>query len=199
DPHRRGVLASVGTPGGYASVAGLLGAGEERMEALVRQAERLTGKRYLRAAPAGSLAGPPAGASVLVVDGNEAFRSLFGAALRSRFPDLPVHEAGTAEEALRQVRSHVPRVVFANFGLPGAGGRPLTRTICDVHPGVCSVVSFGDDLPEVREAAKDAGASHFLPKQGLDLGHLFRLVEEAIWGATPPAALRLGRPRATER
>ncbi|MHB8765021.1 MAG: hypothetical protein ACYDA8_11895, partial [Deferrisomatales bacterium] len=47
-PTAEAFLASVGTPGGYASVAGLLGAGEERMEALVRQAERLTGKRYLR-------------------------------------------------------------------------------------------------------------------------------------------------------
>lgn len=157
--------------------------GTPRGGAAAEQAQRQEAQRV-----AGSAAGAARpGLSVLLVEDDAEFRGLFRRALRSRFPAVPVREAGSVREGLRDVRRHGPRLVFLDVRLPDGSGLSLARTVCAEHPEACVVVCTGHDLPEYEEAARRYGAAHFLVKHRLDFEQVHGLVAEALRGADAAA------------
>lgn len=102
--------------------------------------------------------------SVLIVDGNEAFRSELGRVLCDEFVFAQVSQAQSEGEALHKVQTLRPDLVFIDIRLPGEGGLSLTQRVKTACDGIEVVVITSYDLPEYRDAAFAGGANFVLPR-----------------------------------
>ncbi len=100
----------------------------------------------------------------LIVDDHAAFREALKDMLHTNFPAIDVTVAGDADEALRQVDTLVPDLIFMDIRLPGESGLRLTKKIKSSHPDIVIAILTSHDLPEYRKAAFDNGASYFILK-----------------------------------
>jgi two-component system, NarL family, response regulator DevR len=101
---------------------------------------------------------------VLIVDDHALVRE-GTAQLLDAEPDLEVvAQAGTAEQALTQIRSLCPDVALIDVNLPGMSGLELARRVADGCPGVLVlIVSAYDDYAYVAEAL-EIGVGGYLMK-----------------------------------
>jgi CheY-like chemotaxis protein len=116
--------------------------------------------------------------NVLIVEDNQCLRQALAEILSYMFPDISLLEAASGEEALELVHRERPAVVFMDIQLPGENGLGVTRKIKARDPDIAIIIHTNYDLPEYREAAEEAGADHFLPKQKTtmeDIGDLMAL------------------------
>ncbi len=116
--------------------------------------------------------------NVLIVEDNQCLRQALAEILSYMFPDISLLEAASGEEALDLVHRERPAVVFMDIQLPGENGLGVTRKIKARDPDIAIIIHTNYDLPEYREAAEEAGADHFLPKQKTtmeDIGDLMAL------------------------
>ena len=81
-----------------------------------------------------------------------------------------------------------PDIIFMDINLPGANGLLLTRKIKSIHPQITIVIVTGHDQPEYKEAAKAAGANHFLQKDALDRAEI-KAILSALHDKHPPQFL----------
>jgi CheY-like chemotaxis protein len=102
---------------------------------------------------------------ILVVDDNEAFRSLASRILTSWGHD--VIEAGTAAEAVSCVAERGPEAVLVDIGLPDGNGFDLARELLDSTPDIRVVVISTDSDAGNAFAAQRVGASGFFAKDEL--------------------------------
>jgi len=103
---------------------------------------------------------------VLIVDHTRLLRHVVKDALLDRFPGLEVIEAGSASEGYHYAKGLRPGLVLLELRLPDSSGLALARRIRDELPEVSVCVCANYDYPEYRRAAADAGAAHFIAKQG---------------------------------
>jgi NarL family two-component system response regulator LiaR len=100
----------------------------------------------------------------MIVDDHAVVRSGLGAFLMA-FDDLElVGEAGSGEEALKQVGRAKPDVILMDLVMPGMDGAATTRAIRERMPGiqVIALTSFKED--ELVQGAVQAGAIGYLLK-----------------------------------
>jgi len=116
----------------------------------------------------------------LIVEDNPAFRQSLCAMLCGQFPFMEVAEAGNGEDALRQIETRAPDLVFVDIKLPGKNGLDLTGSIKSGHAGIVIVILTGHDLPEYREAAFASGADHFLSKASATEADILALVRRVL-------------------
>jgi DNA-binding NarL/FixJ family response regulator len=128
--------------------------------------------------------------TVVLVDDHRMFADSM-ARLLSAEPDLDVvATVASAEEALRAVARHRPRVVLLDHQLPGRSGVEVARDIKATTPDVMVVMITGSTEDRVLLGAIDAGCSGFLTKD-----HAADEVAEAVRAAAagdvliPPALL----------
>lgn len=128
--------------------------------------------------------------TVVLVDDHRMFADSMARLLSSE-PDLDVvATVATAEEALRAVARHRPRVVLLDHQLPGRSGVEVARDIKATTPDVMVVMITGSTEDRVLLGAIDAGCSGFLTKD-----HAADEVVEAVRAAAagevliPPALL----------
>jgi DNA-binding NarL/FixJ family response regulator len=78
-------------------------------------------------------------------------------------------EAKDGEDALQQVLTSPPDLIFIDIQLPDQNSLELTRLIKGLKPKVDAkvVVLTSDDQPEYRDAALRSEADHFISKQVL--------------------------------
>ncbi len=100
----------------------------------------------------------------LIVEDGALFRQLLWEVLNSRFPSIEIYEADAADEALEEVKSHQPDLIFIDIRLRGGNGLELTKKIKTDYPSTIVVILTNYDLPEYREAAFQYKADHFIPK-----------------------------------
>lgn len=113
--------------------------------------------------------------SILVVDDDEAVRSLIVRILRSR-GYVVVGEAGSLTGALASAEALRPDTALVDIGLPDGDGFSLTRQL-RAMPWAMRVVVFSSDAdPTNVAAAERAGAVGFLPKDELSSPALQRLI-----------------------
>jgi DNA-binding NarL/FixJ family response regulator len=140
--------------------------------------------------------------SVILVDDHAIVRL----GLRTLINDQPdievVGEAGTAQEALREVERHQPQVVLMDIRLPGEGGLEATRQIVQRFPqvNVVMLTSFADE--ELVVSAIRAGAVGYLLKEvgNEEVLHGIRLAVQgkSVMDASTTSRL-VARLRASER
>ncbi len=139
---------------------------------------------------------------VVLVDDHEVVRLGLMTLLNDQADIEVVGEAGTTEEALRQVEAHRPNVVLMDVRIPGDGGIEAARAVKEAYPEtqVVMLTSFADDELVVR--AIRAGAAGYVLKQ-LGNEELLRAVRAAARGEAlldPSTTARLlSRVRKLER
>jgi DNA-binding NarL/FixJ family response regulator len=101
---------------------------------------------------------------ILMVDDHPLFRDGLQMALRVN-PHLHlIGQAGTAEDALRQIEQEVPDIVLCDINLPGMDGLELARHLHRLYPQI-RVIMLTLHLDEARILdAVRAGAAAFLTK-----------------------------------
>ena len=113
---------------------------------------------------------------VLIVEDSTLFRQLFKERLHDRFPSVEIYEAIDGEEALLQVETLRPNLIFMDIRLPGENGLQLTQKIKARYPKIIVIILTGHDLPEYREASSRY-ADYFFSKGSSTAQNIFTLVE----------------------
>jgi CheY-like chemotaxis protein len=116
---------------------------------------------------------------VLIVEDSTLFRQLFKEALHNRIPSVEIYEAIDAGEALLQVETLRPNLIFMDIRLPGENGLQLTQKIKARYPNIIIIILTGYDLPEYREASSLC-ADYFFSKDSLTTQNIFTLVESIL-------------------
>jgi two-component system response regulator NreC len=105
---------------------------------------------------------------VLIVDDHAVVRSGLRLLLDAEEDIEVVGEAGTAREAIFEVRSSEPDVVLMDVVMPGGSGIDATPQLLHERPEVrILVLSMQDDPSYVRQAF-EAGASGYVLKEAAD-------------------------------
>lgn len=103
--------------------------------------------------------------AVLVVEDQHALASALEIAIGAQ-PDLEcVGAAGTVDEALKRMTSHVPDVVLMDLQLPGSDGIEGTKRIKAAYPQVSVLILTASATAGQLAAAAAAGAAGFLTKE----------------------------------
>jgi DNA-binding NarL/FixJ family response regulator len=85
--------------------------------------------------------------------------------------------ARTGDEAVELAGEHRPDIVVMDLAMPGCDGVEATRLILALNPDQHVVIYTGSsDFTDVARA-EEAGASGFLHKDALTLGHLADALE----------------------
>lgn len=116
----------------------------------------------------------------LIVEDSASFRQFLVAALSTRFPQIVIAEAADMAAAIKQIETSTPDLVFMDIKMPGSSGLELTKLIKQAHPEICVIIVTNYDLPEYREAARDAGADRFLSKTATTVDELAAVVEQSL-------------------
>ncbi len=116
----------------------------------------------------------------LIVEDNLFFRDLLKETLHSRFPSMVISEAGNAEEALEELDTLLPDLIFMDIRLPGESGLELTKKIKAQYPDIPIIILTSYDLPEYREAANKFQANYFLSKGSSTKESILTLVESIL-------------------
>jgi DNA-binding NarL/FixJ family response regulator len=125
-------------------------------------------------------------AKALIVEDSPVFRELLGALVADRLCCVEVLEAGGIDEAKGLAAGQNPDVVFVDVRLPDGNGLQLARELKDRNPHLTVVVCTSHDLPEYRDAARTAGATHFVTKD--------RVFSDAVWSDIAEAVRDRPRP-----
>lgn len=130
---------------------------------------------------------------LLIVDDHEVVRLGLRTLLDDEADLLVVAEAGTVDEALREVERHRPQVAIVDINLPGRSGleacREIRRRFVDTR--VVILTSYADD-GFIAQALRAGAAGYVLKQVGGD--ELLRAVRVAARGETaldPQTAARV--------
>jgi CheY-like chemotaxis protein len=102
---------------------------------------------------------------LLIVEGNATFRRLIGEFVAPLATD--VCECPNGADALRAYEAHRPDVVLMDLAMPTVDGLTATASIVTAHPEARVVMVTQYDGPDLREAARKAGASGYVLKDNL--------------------------------
>src|SRR5690349_6028552 len=102
---------------------------------------------------------------LMIVDDHAGVRKLIRQ-LASRADDV-VRECATGDEAVRIANEFRPDLVTMDVRMPGLCGIEAARAIAAVQPSARVVMVTTHDQPDLRQAAREAGAFAYLPKDSL--------------------------------
>jgi len=101
---------------------------------------------------------------ILLVDDDQAFRTVLRRLLEKERGFNVVGEAGDGLEALEQIRVLSPDIILMDLAMPRLNGLEATRTIKTERPGSTVVILTQHQEPAYQRAAAQDGADAFLPK-----------------------------------
>ena len=102
---------------------------------------------------------------MLIVEDHQAMRAALRQLVQSAYPGADIHEAADGAGALELCRSHRPRLVLMDIGLPDTNGIELTARIKTMLPE-CNVIVVSQYADSVYvERAHAAGAYAYISKE----------------------------------
>ena len=101
---------------------------------------------------------------ILLVDDDQAFRTVLRRLLEKERGFNVVGEAGDGLEALEQIRVLSPDIILMDLAMPRLNGLEATRRIKTERPGSTVVILTQHQEPAYQRAAAQSGADAFLPK-----------------------------------
>ncbi|MGZ3534505.1 MAG: response regulator transcription factor, partial [Thermodesulfobacteriota bacterium] len=107
------------------------------------------------------------------------FRQLLKETLHDRFQSIEIYQAIDGKEALLQVETLRPNLIFMDFRLPGENGLSLTKKVKARYPDIIVVILTSYDLPEYQEASWQY-ADYFFAKDSSTMENIFTLVESIL-------------------
>jgi DNA-binding NarL/FixJ family response regulator len=102
---------------------------------------------------------------LLIVEDNVFFRATLARILVNGFPSVDIAEAGSGQQAFREIKAKTPKLIFMDIGLPGENGIQLTKEISNRFPEIAIIVISNYDTRKYRDAALNAGAAVFMSKE----------------------------------
>ncbi|MEW6439771.1 MAG: response regulator transcription factor [bacterium] len=119
---------------------------------------------------------------VVIADDHAVFRNSLRDLLMSHRQDLTIEEAADGPNVLDIIENAPTDLVFMDIRMPGENGLLVTRRIKARHPKLPVIILTSYDLPEYREAARQAGADGFLTKGGSTPEETITLLHELLNG-----------------
>ncbi len=116
----------------------------------------------------------------LIVEDSAFYRQLLKEALHSRFPSMDIFEAANGEEALQNIETLPPNLIFMDIKLPGESGLEVTQKIKTQYPNIIIIILTAYDIPEYREAAYQCNANYFLSKGSASRENILKLVDSLL-------------------
>jgi len=120
--------------------------------------------------------------NVMLVEDNRIFRESFRDFLKSRFPEIMIHEAADSIEALQKMEEQKPDLIFMDINLPGVNGLSLGKMIKKNHPNLPIIILTAYDLTEYREAVLGFGADAYIVKTAMNCAEIEELVKSRLGG-----------------
>lgn len=114
-------------------------------------------------------------ASIAIIDDHPIYRNGLAAVFRAEGRFKVVAEGGSSTEALEIARSHRPKIMLLDLGIPGDGLETL-KQLCIEFPETYCVILTACDNPQTGIAALNAGAHGYILK-GVSSNEL----KAAIW------------------
>ena len=113
--------------------------------------------------------------SVMIVEDDARVRSM----IRRIIDDIVVsiYECAGGEEAVELYSRIRPDLVLMDLRMEGVDGLSATRTIRDASPEARIIIVTSYDAPDLREAAREAGAMDYVVKD--DLSRLRSIIKRA--------------------
>ena len=116
----------------------------------------------------------------MLVEDDPSFRRVVKLYLQSEFPSMHIIETADGVEALKEIDSHPPDLIFMDIKLPGESGLELTRKIKTSNPDTMIAILTGYDLPQSREIASQCKADYFLSKGSIATGEIAAVVRSIL-------------------
>jgi CheY-like chemotaxis protein len=132
--------------------------------------------------------GPARGATprrVLVVDDEEAFRSLVATYLGDQGYEVTI--AASGEEALTRLEKSSPQLVLLDLRMPGIGGIQALQKIKARYPDLCVVMVTAESDRSIAQEALALGATDYL-KKPFDLDYLDAVLQIYMPGSNARSA-----------
>ncbi|PKN57988.1 MAG: response regulator [Deltaproteobacteria bacterium HGW-Deltaproteobacteria-14] len=102
---------------------------------------------------------------VLIVDDSKVMRLLVRRTLRQAgFENVEVHEAENGRQGVEVYQREQPDVVLADWNMPEMGGMELLQHLRVYDPAVRLGFITSEQTPEIRAAAREAGARFYITK-----------------------------------
>ena len=115
--------------------------------------------------------------NILIIDAYGPFRRALKSTLIAECPSIRLREAGSGPEGLRKAFEEDPHIICMDIHLPGEDGLDVASRLTAHCPQVKLIIITGSDLPEYRQAALQAGATHFVSKGDETLADILEIVK----------------------
>jgi two-component system response regulator YesN len=116
----------------------------------------------------------------MIVEDYPSLRRSVKISLQDQFHSMSIVEAADGVEALQEIDSHPPDLIFMDIQLPRENGLELTRKIKADHPDIIIIIFTSHNLPEYQEAAAQNKADYFLSKESIGTDEFFSLVKSIL-------------------
>ena len=116
----------------------------------------------------------------MLVEDHPSFRQVIKYYLQSEFPSMGIVEAADGVQALKEIDSRPPDLIFMDIKLPGENGLELTRKMKTAHPDIIIIILTSSDSPESRKIATQYKADYFFSKGSMATGEIAALVRSIL-------------------
>jgi CheY-like chemotaxis protein len=116
----------------------------------------------------------------MLVEDSHSIRQVVKFYLQSEFPSMSIVEAVDGVEALKEVDSCPPNLIFMDFILPGENGLELTRKIKASHPNIVIILLTSYELQEIQKLATQCKPDYFFNKGSIATGEIATLVKSIL-------------------
>ena len=118
--------------------------------------------------------------NVLLIDAYGPFRRSLKDTLIAAYPSIRLREADSGPEGLRKASEETPHIICMDIHLPGEDGLDIAARLTTLCPMSSLIIITGSDLPEYRQAALQAGATHFISKGDETLVDILKIVQGSM-------------------
>jgi len=115
---------------------------------------------------------------IMLIEDNPNFTKVMEDMLESQFSSIHLMKVGNWLDALRQIASGPPDLIFMDIRLPTLSGLELTQKIKADYPDIIIVILTAYDSPEYREAAIRYKADYFFSKD--EIGKVVNLLKSIL-------------------
>ena len=123
--------------------------------------------------------------NVLIIDAYAPFRRALKTILAAECSSIRLREAGSGPEGLQKASEETPHIICMDIHLPGEDGLDIATRLTALCPQIALIIITSSDLPEYRQAALKAGATHFVSKGDETLTDILKIINDFV--ASPAA------------
>ena len=116
--------------------------------------------------------------NVLIIDAYAPFRRTLTTALAAECSAIRLREASSGPEGLRKASQETPHIICMDIHLPGEDGLDIATRLTALCPQTSLIIITSSDLPEYRQAALQAGATHFVSKGDENLADIMKIISD---------------------